>query len=97
MGTAWFVVALVILSYFFGLQSTKDPFPPRPDKDEQAHLEHVWVPNHIDQLVLRVSGWLGQILLGRLGNIELFTWLAERLSWEDALTKVVPIRLLVLV
>ncbi len=89
LGTAWFVVVLVILHYFLGSQSTKNPFSPRPKNGKQVDPEQdEWVPNHVDQLVLRISRWFGKTLFGWLNNTRLSTWLAEKPRWEHAFTKV---------
>ncbi|KAH6856228.1 hypothetical protein B0I37DRAFT_71750 [Chaetomium sp. MPI-CAGE-AT-0009] len=96
LGTAWFVVLVVILHYFFASHSTKDPFstPPKgrqPDGGPKCGPDaegYIWVPNHIDQLVLRTSAWFGQKLFGWFKNTKLGIWLSERPRWEHAFTKV---------
>ncbi len=97
LGTAWFVVVLVVLYYFSGSQSTNDPFatPPKTGilKQPDPDPERVWVPNYVDQLVLRMSGRLGKVLSGGLKNTKLYIWLAERPRWEHAFIKVpYPVR-----
>ena len=89
LGTAWFSVVSVILHYLLGSLSTKDPFSTGPKKGKESHPEqHVWTPNYIDQLVLRVPRWFGKALFGWLNNTRLYVWLAEKPRWEQALTRV---------
>ncbi len=89
LGTAWFVVLVVIVHYFLSSQIiTEDPFA-SPDPDG------VWSPNRIDQLVLRIPQlprWLYTIVFGGLHDPKPSSWLAERPRWEHAFTKVVIIQ-----
>ncbi|KAK4031195.1 hypothetical protein C8A01DRAFT_42322 [Parachaetomium inaequale] len=89
LGTAWFAVVLVILHYLLGSYSTKDPFSTGPKKGKESDPEqHVWTPNYIDQLVLRLSQQFGKVLFGWLNNTRLYMWLAEKPRWEHAFTRV---------
>ncbi|KAK3385520.1 hypothetical protein B0H63DRAFT_560108 [Podospora didyma] len=89
LGTAWFVVALVVLNYFLGFDPTKNPFqdPAQAEQTVEADGES-WSPNHIDQLAIKWSGNAGERLFGELKKREGYKLITERPRWDKAFTKV---------
>ncbi|KAF4480975.1 hypothetical protein CGGC5_v010687 [Colletotrichum fructicola Nara gc5] len=75
VGTAYFVVLLVIIRFLFAFDPHKNPFESR-----SAHCldDHKWKPNHVDEVAVRGCQWLRRR-----------RWFRNPQSWEGVLEKAV--------
>ncbi|KAK4164070.1 hypothetical protein QBC43DRAFT_353749 [Cladorrhinum sp. PSN259] len=91
LGTAWFVVFLVLLRYLLAFDPAKDPFQRSETNDSQgASLNYrVWTPNYIDQLFLESLETLTAKFRRHFPTSQGLRWLIERPRWDQAFTKVV--------
>ncbi|KAK0702450.1 hypothetical protein B0T21DRAFT_112739 [Apiosordaria backusii] len=98
LGTAWFVVGLVVLYYLFALDPSKSPYWTPDKRGLEAEgpgrdTDSSFVPNVIDEVIISWSRLAGNWLFGqRQGNSQ-YRWLWERLSrrsrWEKAFRRVI--------
>lgn len=97
LGTAWFVVILVVLYYLLAFDPSKDPYwtPGRDDleaEDPGANSNSTFAPNVIDELVIKWSRLAGHWLFSRVLDSQRYHWLCKRLSrrlrWENAFRNV---------
>jgi len=96
IGTAWFVVALVVANYLFAFDPAKNPFSTGSDDG----IPGSWSANPVDELVLSACQYTRTWLFSIAGNWLLGStkawfprwheWLCNRPrpKWEAAFTKV---------
>ncbi|KAK0624061.1 hypothetical protein B0T14DRAFT_565370 [Immersiella caudata] len=77
VGTAWSVVALVILYYFLALDPLKSPYWTPGNSEDDADDD--FAPNPIDKFVIESIRWVGQFVGSRLRD----GWASKRVySWS---------------